>query len=283
MLGRSTWRSTLPAAGGASTDARAPGRPLPCLAASPPADPDCPGQSVAAAGRMPRGDPSIRASLLAHPTTCCSRSRRRACRATRSRGRACRSDDEQPARPPGHPGAGAGRLRQDLAARAVAARAPGAWPGGGVAVGAAAGRHRPLRAGPGAGGAHRRRPPDLRPHAARGGAAPAGLEGVTVVAGRGGADGARHRADRRRGRPAARQPRARRWPTCCAMRRPICARGLAARADCRLEIDDLVAYGSAHRRRPGAAALPARRDDRAGAQRASARASTATRPHACTN
>ena len=72
------------------------------------------------------------------------------------------------ARPPGHPGAGAGRLRQDLAAGAVAPRAPGARPRAWRGC-----RRRPqddadaLRAEPGAGGPRRRRPADLRPHPAR--------------------------------------------------------------------------------------------------------------------
>ena len=49
---------------------------------------------------------------------------------------------QRPARPAGDPGAGAGRLRQDLAAGATAARAPGPRRRGGLAVRAAAGRPR---------------------------------------------------------------------------------------------------------------------------------------------
>ena len=188
-----------------------------------------------------------------------------------------------PARPPGHPGAGAGRLRQDLAARAVAARASGAgprWSRGcrrsrgttsarfvqslALAVRAAAGRptfgHTLLEA-----------------------TAPSGLEGRDGLARRDRAIGARRRPDRRRGRPAARRHAARRWPICFATRLPTCAPWSPRAPIAGSRSTTWSPTARATRIGPAELALPARRDPRARARRASARASTATRPRACTS
>ena len=56
---------------------------------------------------------------------------------------------------------------------------------------------------------------------------------------------------------------------------------VAARPDCQLGIDDLIAYGQCVVVGPAAAALQARRNDRAGAATASVHASTTTPPPAC--
>ena len=58
---------------------------------------------------------------------------------------------------------------------------------------------------------------------------------------------------------------------------------VAARADCQLDIDDLVAYGQCARRRPGRSCASGSTRRSSWCAAASARASTATPPRACTS
>ena len=102
----------------------------------------------------------------------------------------------------GGPGPGSGRIRQDLAPRAVASRKPRQRRDRALADGESGGRSAHAAAQPDRGVPRRRLPADLRPRGSRvSPARPGG--GAHGMARRDRAIGARHRARPRRGRPPA--------------------------------------------------------------------------------
>ncbi len=147
----------------------------------------------------------------------------------------------------------------------MAARAPGAGQGRGLDVGAAARRRiaRSCRALAVSVRAAAGRP--TFGHTLLEAATPAGLEGVTVWL----AEVAQSALDIVLVVDEAdRLPAATRDALAYLLRNapPNLRAVVAARADCHLEIDDLINYGGATRIGPSRADLPPRRDDRAGAR-----------------